>query len=310
MKVRPVWALRLIVSGAILVLLLLFVVPLEPLSEALFTVSPGVIVAAVALFLCGHVVAASKWRLLMNQPRVTLGTILRAHFGGLVANLCLPSVAGGDVVRAVWVMREVDTPESVAVASVADRGVDVFGLLVLVGGGWLVLGGHDRRIAEVLAPMGALVIGGLAVGLVAVRIITRRPRSGLIGRVVDAVRILAARPRLLLAALALSVTVQAMFVLINAWLGAAVGVEVSIAAWFVAWPLAKLIALVPISLGGIGVREAALVGLLTPLGAAAPTVMAVGLLWELVLVIGGMVGWLVTAVADRETRNPARAEHR
>jgi uncharacterized membrane protein YbhN (UPF0104 family) len=307
-RVRPVWALRLIVSGAILVILLLFVVPLEALSQALFTISPGVIVAAVALFLCGHVVAASKWRLLMQQPQITLWTVLRAHFGGLVANLCLPSVAGGDVVRAVWMMREVDTPESVAIASVADRGVDVFGLLVLVGSGWLVLERHDRRVADAVAPVAALVTVGVAVAIVAGRIIARRPRSGLIGRVIHAVRVLVARPGLLLAALALSVTVQAMFISINAWLGAAAGVEVSIAAWFVAWPLAKLIALVPISLGGVGVREAALVGLLTPLGAAAPAVMAVGLLWELVLVIGGMVGWLVTTVADRETDKAAPAE--
>jgi uncharacterized membrane protein YbhN (UPF0104 family) len=309
-NVRPVWALRLIGSAAILTILLVFVVPFDALTEALFTTSPGVIVAAVALFLSGHVVAASKWRLLMHQPRVTLGSVLRAHFSGLVANLCLPSVTGGDVVRAIWVIREVDQPESVAVASVADRGVDVLGLLVLAGGGWLVLEGHDRRISDVFAPIAGAVTVGVAVAIVAGRIIARRPRSGLIGRLVGAVRILLARPRLLLTALVLSIAVQAMFVSINAWLGAEVGVEVSIAAWFVAWPLAKLIALVPISLGGIGVREAALVGLLTLLGAAATPVMATGLLWELVLVVGGMVGWLVLTGAGRETSKPAQAELR
>lgn len=38
----------------------------------------------------------------------------------------------------------------------------------------------------------------------------------------------------------------------------AIGLEVSTSAWLLAWPLAKIVALVPASLGGIGVREVAL----------------------------------------------------
>ena len=38
------------------------------------------------------------------------------------------------------------------------------------------------------------------------------------------------------------------------------------AVWLLAWPLAKLIALAPVSLGGIGVREVALATLLLPCG--------------------------------------------
>ena len=36
----------------------------------------------------------------------------------------------------------------------------------------------------------------------------------------------------------------------NVWLARQVGVTTALAAWFVAWPLSKLIAILPISLGG------------------------------------------------------------
>lgn len=309
MSVRASWALRLLVSLAILGVLFVFVIPLDGLSEALAAVSPSVIVTALVLFMIGHVVAAFKWRLLVQQPRATAGPVLRAHFAGLVTNLCLPGVAGGDVVRAAWLMRTVERAESVAVASVADRGIDVCGLLLLVGCGWLVTQGHTERLAEVAMPVAGLVLVGVLAAIGAARLLARRTGDGLVGRLAAAVRVLLARPGLLLIALVLSVSVQATFVAINAWLGYTTGVDVSTAAWFVAWPLAKLVALVPISLGGIGVREAALAALLAPFGADTAAVVAVGLLWELILIAGGGVGWLVTTVAGRDAPTPAAVRH-
>ena len=48
-----------------------------------------------------------------------------------------------------------------------------------------------------------------------------------------------------------------------------------------------------IGIAGIGVREAALVALLRPLGGAPGPVMAAGLLWDAVIVIGALAGWLL-----------------
>ena len=62
--------------------------------------------------------------------------------------------------------------------------------------------------------------------------------------------------------------------------------------WFLAWPLAKLVALVPVSLGGIGVREAALAVFLTPFGVDAALAVAQSLTWEAVLIFSGMISGL------------------
>jgi hypothetical protein len=103
-------------------------------------------------------------------------------------------------------------------------------------------------------------------------------------------------------ALALSLGVQTMFVLINRQFGVAMGVDVARGAWFAAWPLAKLVALAPVSLAGLGIREAALVAFLRPYGAPTTPVFAAGLLWQSVLFAGGLVGWL----AGTAVRTPQR----
>ena len=55
------------------------------------------------------------------------------------------------------------------------------------------------------------------------------------------------------------------------------------------WPLAKLLALVPLTLGGLGIREAGLVALLAPFGAPATLAVATGLAWESIIIAGGLV---------------------
>ena len=137
---RPGWILRLVVSLSVLGLLLA-VVPLDALWAALRSVPPVAGLLVLIGFLLGHAVAALKWRLLMGPLKdVPPALWLRAHFAGLVANLCLPGVAGGDVVRAGWVMRRVSQREDIAVASVADRGIDVSALVVLAFAGAVWMG--------------------------------------------------------------------------------------------------------------------------------------------------------------------------
>src|SRR5690348_17485325 len=63
-------------------------------------------------------------------------------------------------------------------------------------------------------------------------------------------------------------------------------------AWLFAWPLAKFSGLIPLTQGGIGVREAALVILLKPFGARPAKAAAVGLAWEAVILIGGLIAGL------------------
>jgi hypothetical protein len=104
------------------------------------------------------------------------------------------------------------------------------------------------------------------------------------------------RPLLVLVAVGLGIILQASLVFMNAWLGDVCGLNLPIWAWLFAWPLAKIASMVPVSLGGLGVREAALVSLLVPFGAAAAAVVAAGLAFEAVIIIGGVASGVISVL--------------
>ncbi len=110
------------------------------------------------------------------------------------------------------------------------------------------------------------------------------------------------KPMLLLSALLLSMAVQLLFIWLAVQLAQAVGINLPFAAWVFAWPLAKIIAVLPISLGGLGVREASLAALLVPFGADAAQVVASGLVWQAVLYVSGAIGATVLALSGVRLR--------
>jgi uncharacterized membrane protein YbhN (UPF0104 family) len=108
-------------------------------------------------------------------------------------------------------------------------------------------------------------------------------------RVREALDALLAAPVKAAAALGISTLVQGGFVGLNIVLARSIGIELQAAAWMLAWPLAKLVALIPVSLGGIGVREVALAAFLAPFGVEATLAVAQSLAWEAVLVTAGLL---------------------
>ncbi len=289
------WILRAVVSAAV-VAALVTVASTDGLREAFSQVRASMWLAILAVFLTGHALNAWKYQRLLQDPHASLAVCLRAHFAGLVANLGLPGVAGGDVVRATYLLPHGVRPKAATVASVIDRLIDTLTLLGLVGAGVLVAGmppALDGAAIGVRWPI--LIAAGLAVGGVAAYLLVARRRgsgaglaSGLLGEV-------RARGAAIAIAFAVTTLVQSAFVLSNVWMAGALGLDIGIAPWFMAWPLSKIISILPISLGGIGVREAALVSLLGPYGAPSAVVFASGLLWQGVLITSGLLGLAVGA---------------
>ena len=286
------WIVRAIVSLSV-VAVLVTVASTAGLRDAFSQVRGGVWLASLGVFMVGHALNAMKYRWLLQDPQASPTLVLRAHFAGLVANLGLPGVAGGDVVRATWLLPYGVRPAAATVASVLDRAVDTATLFVLIGIGALAAGVppalREVRIG-IRWPFIAAAIVGVVV-LVAGGLAFARRKGTSAGGLMQG---LAAeiRPRLgaLVAASFVTATVQSAFVLTNLWMADDLGLTIGTAPWFVAWPLSKLISILPISLGGIGVREAALVSLLAPYGAPSALVFASGLLWQGVLITSGLVG--------------------
>lgn len=293
------WFIRLSVS-ALLLALIFYLVPFAEVWAAARQISPLLWIGALGLFLAGHAAAAAKWRILIGGG-ISYRQAFRAHLAGLAANLALPSVAGGDVVRAGLVMKHAHDKGRLVAGSLADRLVDTVGLvLIALASAWLAWGSRlDTGIWMGWPLLGLLlaVAAGLPAALALDRFASRREPSAKLMRVltklVHSAAELARSPGRLLLCLVISMAVQCLFVGINIAFAEAAHVEAPVAAWFFAWTTAKIIAIAPISLGGLGVREASMAALLVPFGADPAQVVAIGLVWQSVLYASGLIGFLV-----------------
>ncbi len=69
--------------------------------------------------------------------------------------------------------------------------------------------------------------------------------------------------------------------------------------WLFVWPLAKLTAMVPLTQGGIGVREAAQGVLFVPFGVSIEKAVATGLIFQAIVISGNLIGGVLAALIGR-----------
>jgi glycosyltransferase 2 family protein len=302
------WVVRAVVSVSV-VGVLVSVASTDGLRDAFSEVRGSVWLASLVVFLVGHALNAAKFRWLLQPPRPAMGVCLRAHFAGLVANLGLPGVAGGDVVRATYLLPHGVSAASVTVAGILDRVIDTAMLACLIGIGAL-LAGVPPALAGAVTVSWPLVAATVAAGALGATGLVwwwrRRPAAPVVGWAFDVSEVVPAAA----AAALVTVVVQSAFVMVNVWMAGDLGLDVGIAPWFVAWPLSKIIAILPISLGGLGVREAALVSLLAPYGASSARVFVSGLLWQGVLMASGLLGLAVGAALGARPVVPSSSVQR
>ena len=241
---------------------------------------------ALGLFAVSLVIRAERWAVLLRAQgmRVPFARLVYLYFVGSLFNSFLPSGYGGDVVRAMELSQDATTPAAVGTVFV-DR---LTGLMVLLAMGLVAL----PFGASLLVPwlVWALVViggGGLVAGalLLEGRLLRRATSwlperfslagSGFLGRVYAAVtgcgRAAIAR------ALAISLIFNVINVTMNLLCGRAVGIEVEPGYFFITAPLIALAGVVPISVGGVGVRDWVVVALFDPVGVGSNTAVAMSL---------------------------------
>jgi uncharacterized membrane protein YbhN (UPF0104 family) len=157
---------------------------------------------------------------------------------------------------------------------------------------------------KILLVFGALVlVAAIAIFLLRKTLFTGRSRRFLrrLARLRHAFNSLRQRPHVLATGWLLGVFIQSSFIMLNALLAKSCGLFLLYRVWVFAWPLAKLAAVLPLTQGGIGVREAALVALLLPFGAPSSLVLAAGLVWEGIIIAGGLLSGAAAYLLRRTT---------
>ena len=305
-------AIARLAFSVILVALLFYFVPFSQLWSTLGKLPSSVWLAILGAYVLGHIVGLLKWRMMVNLAGAELSYVqaARCYFGGLFGTLFFPSIVGGDVIRLSLAMKEARSRTGAALASLLDRLIDLaaLALVALIGVSLLrgTLDGINRRVFWGLAAAGLMVLAAACTipWIVPARKLPRRVRRIMV-QLRQSWREVVQKPQYVLAALALGVAVQGWFVFLTAKVADFCGLHVALHGWMVAWPLAKLSGVVPLTQGGIGVREVALAALLTPFGAKPTLTVAVGMVWEAIIVVTSLLAGLLSFLL---ARMPAPAE--
>ena len=329
---------RILISGIVLTCVFQFI-DVVALRDGWSRVRIGPWIMSLAGFVILHAASALKWRRTLSIAGATIPprTALAAHGAGLFASLCLPSLIGGDVLRAGLAMNATKRRTSVVLGALADRLFDLaaLGVLIVIGLGLRpdmvgdvidvfrgegaasstagVGGMNARTTFGVIMVVGASITVGVLGWFFMRRPLRRQPKK-IRRRLVEvhrAVRLIRRRRGAAVVVFLVCIAIQAGFVTVNFGLGASLGLNMSFAHWLVLWPLAKIVAMMPISFGGLGVREAAFATLVVPF---APSGLAVvqSLVWQSVLIVGGIIGgvyWMSTGIRPRGDVDAHDAEH-
>jgi uncharacterized protein (TIRG00374 family) len=286
-----------------LVLAAIVVIKVDPLrmARAASSVDPSYLALALALTVPFLALKAARWYLMLREASVEATTTeaVRSLLGGMGLALVTPARVG-EVVRGAYIR----DPQKLKIAGLVllDKGFDVLVLCVLsVAGAWVLLG-----------PLFGAALGCAAlVGLIAVytprrfhqsllNVSRRLPGEALLNRFWSSLESLSPRATtvyLLLTAFSFAIVLLQFGVILLSWKAWSLDIV------FLTFPLVVLTNVLPLTVGGLGVREGAAALLLSNYHVSpAHAALAAFLMFVVNTALPGLVGVLVLPfVAPRST---------
>ena len=298
---------RIIISLFIL-LFLLTKLHLSDLWHSINQISLGLWVLSLIVIMAGHVVGVFKWRLLINtgNNKLPLSRAFPCYFAGLFANVFLPSQVGGDIVRAGLAIRFNKEKESVILGGLLDRFLDTSALALIVFSiTFFFPTALSTEYHKILLFVFLLLLGFILCCMILLVIPLPRSMPNLLSKIVirfrNVIKHIVKNPKQILMGSGMALFIQIWFILLFAVLGKVLGIHLSLPIWFIIWPIAKLSTLLPISIGGIGIREAALVVLLGRFAVSSSSSLGLGLIWESIFIASAGIGGIFYFLLNRSS---------
>jgi uncharacterized protein (TIRG00374 family) len=300
---RLVFLGKLVVS-ALLLTILFWRVDRPTVLRTIQALPLKVFLGCAALYTLGYLISTLRWQrlLLAEGIRLPLWRLTLVYFEAAFFNLFLPTLIGGDIVRGYTIYRITQGHDASIPSILVDR---LSGFAALVGIALIALGLASRQVRD---PQVAVMILAVAVAFSAVIALLLHDRmkeraSGLLRIVrltrfqaklqgmVEALQRYRGHRRALGQAIALSVLLQALIIVTYYLIGAGLNLGVPIAYFFLYVPLITFVAMLPVSVAGLGVREGGAVYFFAKVGVDTATALTMSLVWfSLTLVVSGLGG--------------------
>lgn len=296
--------IKLLISLAILFSLAFFT-DIESLLNNLYAISLDSIVYAMCLILGIRFIMALRWKILLDfyEVNASYHKLLEIIFVSNAVGHLLPSGIGTDIIRTYELARNEGYSEKILASVFLDR---IFGLLsmllVALIASWFAF--YSNLLDLYLPLFISLSILFLPFVFIFIQKLLKRDVnlqtkwkllnkiSSFYNRFITALHKTDIPGSGLIILTLLSASVQLVRSLVFMFIFIGLGSEVDIIYYFIFTPIVFIIILIPVSIGGLGVRESALYAFFGPLGLSIATCTVSGLIFhalQLVMIIPGLV---------------------
>lgn len=298
MKSKTKNILRVLISLSLLIVLLFYIDLQKIQSYTPDIISPAILIALAAAF-AQIVLTSWRWQYLLNVVGVKLPLrfVIRTNVVGIISNIVLLNVIGGLAARAGMLVQKGVEIHSVLSTSIFERVVIVVVLGVMSLGGLAYLGFgfqiHSNIAFRVVAGGGLLVAIALLIATYALPLLGTRLawlKAQLLSTWLE-IRAQALDLRVMAVTFALTAISQVLLVVVG--IAIAYSTDSTVPMWQCALilPLVALISSLPITIGGLGLREASAVVLLGTLGISSEQALMISVLISIITLIAACLSF-------------------
>jgi len=256
------------------------------------------------LYILGYIISIIRWQRLLRAEGIRLGLwrLGLVYFQGAFFNLFLPTLIGGDIVRGYFIYKMTRGHDASVASILVDR-ITGFAALILIAVTSMTLAYGTLNDPQVV--FGILAIAACFAGVMLVVLnpwLTSRA-SGVLALVglarfqaklqglVDALQRYRRHHRVLAQAFLLSALLQALIIVTYYLIGVGLNLGVPLLYFFLFVPLITAIAMLPVSVAGLGVRESGVIYFFGKLGVDPAAALGMSLIWfSLTLLVSSMGG--------------------
>lgn len=267
------------------------------------------------IFFISYLLCLFRWQMLLKAANIDLPLkrIIIAFAGGIFFNLFLPSTIGGDLVRSIDLAAHTKKPRQVVATVFLDRlsgyiGVAlVLSLAVLMG--WRFL--QDKAVFVSLFMIVAVLVAILLVLFnkfihSKINRLLYSPDAGKIREAITSlhqeVHYFGRNKKLIFNNLALSFFVQLIAPVTFYFVGLSLGIKINIIYFLIFLPIIGAITLLPVSIGGLGLRDATTIYFFAKAGVTKDLAFAMSLInFSFILAYGALAG-IIYVVTVRHRR--------
>ncbi len=262
-----------------------------------------------------YILGVWRWAMLLKAVNIDipLKRIITSFSGGIFFSLFLPSTIGGDFLRSVDLSVHTKKPKEVITTIFLDRLSGYIGLVFLaicaIFLGWKVL--EDKSV---------LISLGIIVGLLFVLLLVlfnkylyskingflKSPNAGkvrdLISDLHEEIHFFRNKPKVVAKNVIVSILIQAISPLTFYIIALSLGIKISLVYFFIFIPIIGAITLLPISIGGLGLRDASTIFFFAKVGVGKNLAFAMSLLSFSFILFYGAVGGLIYVLTVHNRR--------